>query len=76
MTNWPTPQYTIVKASAKKDVPYSNPYWYRHHEITIPTQSQTCKVTSLHDEGEVDLGVADLDINLELAFTLGLRLLE
>lgn len=34
------------------------------------------QVNILHDEGEVDLGVADLDINLELAFTLGLRLLE
>lgn len=30
----------------------------------------------LHVEDEVDPGLADLDINLELALTLGLRLLE
>ena len=30
----------------------------------------------VHVEGEVDLGLADLDMNLELALTLGLRLLE
>lgn len=29
-----------------------------------------------HVECEVDLGLADLDINLELALTLGLRFLE
>lgn len=58
------------------DIPHSTPHWYRHHESPSLHKARHMQVNILHDEGEVDLGVADLDINLELAFTLGLRLLE